>query len=129
MQLPSNLLLTRVRPSIYLGTVMTIWGVVSTAQSAVHSFGSLLACRIMLGIAEAPFFPGAIMLMSSWYTRQELSHRIAWFYSGSALANMFGGVLGAGVLGNLNGAHGIAGWRWLFIIEGVITIGIAICAM
>ncbi|EHK98580.1 putative Uncharacterized transporter [Glarea lozoyensis 74030] len=74
---------------------MTIWGVVSTAQSAVHSFGSLLACRIMLGIAEAPFFPGAIMLMSSWYTRQELSHRIAWFYSGSALANMFGGVLGA----------------------------------
>jgi MFS family permease len=129
MQLPSNLLLTRVRPSIYLGSVMTIWGVISTAQSAVHSFGALLACRIMLGIAEAPFFPGAIMLMSSWYTRRELSHRIAWFYSGSSLANMFGGVLGAGVLGNLNGAHGIAGWRWLFIIEGAITIGVALCAM
>jgi MFS family permease len=128
MQLPSNLLLTRVRPSIYLGTAMAIWGMISASQAAVKSFGGLLACRIMLGVVEAPFFPGAIMLMSSWYTRAELAHRIAWFYSGSSLANMFGGLLGAGILGNLNGSHGIAGWRWLFIIEGVITVGIALSA-
>jgi MFS family permease len=126
MQLPSNLLLTRVKPSLYLGCVMALWGVISASQAATHSFGGLLACRILLGVVEAPFFPGAIMLMSSWYTRKELAHRIAWFYSGSSLANMFGGLLGAGILGNLNGAHGIAGWRWLFIIEGVITIGIAL---
>ncbi|RDW65061.1 hypothetical protein BP6252_10712 [Coleophoma cylindrospora] len=126
MQLPSNLLLTRVRPSLYLGCVMAVWGVISAAQSATHSFGGLLACRIMLGIVEAPFFPGAIMLMSSWYTRAELAHRIAWFYSGSSLANMFGGLLAAGILGNMDGAHGIAGWRWLFIIEGVITVGVAL---
>ena len=111
MQVPSNLLLTRVRPSIYMGSAMLLWGVISTCQAAVHSFGSLLACRIFLGVSEAPFFPGAIMLMSSWYTRAELAHRIAWFYAGSSLANMFGGVLAAGVLGNLDGAHGIAGWR------------------
>ncbi|KAJ5428950.1 hypothetical protein N7445_010404 [Penicillium cf. griseofulvum] len=90
MQLPSNLLLTRVRPSLFLGIAMAIW--------------------------------------SSWYTRQELSHRIAWFYSGSSLANAFGGLIGAGVLGNLDGVHGIAGWRWLFIIEGVITVGISVLA-
>jgi len=126
MQLPSNLLLTRVRPSIYLGCVMAVWGVISAAQAATHSFGGLLACRIMLGLVEAPFFPGAIMLMSSWYTRRELAHRIAWFYSGNALANMFGGLLGAGILGNLDGVHGIAGWRWLFIIEGTITVGVAL---
>lgn len=54
--------------------------------------------------------------MSSWYTRAELTRRISWFYSGSALANMFGGVLGAAVLGNLDGDMGLAGWRWLFII-------------
>jgi hypothetical protein len=48
--------------------------------------------------------------MSSWYTRAELAHRIAWFYAGSSLANAFGGLLGAGVLGNLSGAHGISGW-------------------
>ncbi|KAI1364811.1 allantoate permease [Xylaria arbuscula] len=126
MQLPSNLLLTRVKPSLYLSTAMTIWGVISTAQAATHSFGGLVAARFFLGFAEAPFFPGAIFLMSSWYTRSEMAHRIAWFYSGSALANAFGGFIGAGVLSNLSGAHGISGWRWLFIIEGTITIAAAI---
>ncbi|KAG4441298.1 hypothetical protein IFR05_003226 [Cadophora sp. M221] len=129
MQLPSNLLITRVRPSIYLGGVMTLWGVVSAAQAGTKSFSGLLACRIMLGVTEAPFFPGAIMLLSSWYTRQELAHRISWFYSGNALANMFGGLLAAGILGNLDGAHGITGWRWLFIVEGVITIGVAFASI
>ena len=79
MQLPSNLLLTRIKPSIYLGCAMAIWGAISAAQAAVHSFGGLLACRTLLGVVEAPFFPGAIMLMSSWYTRSELAHRIAWY--------------------------------------------------
>jgi len=69
------------------------------------------------------------MLMSSWYTRGELAQRISWFYSGNALANMFGGLIAAGVLSNLEGAHGIQGWRWLFIIEGVITIGVALTAI
>ncbi|KAI1840158.1 hypothetical protein JX265_009371 [Neoarthrinium moseri] len=126
MQLPSNLIITRVRPSWYLGVAMTIWGTISASQAATHSFSGLIACRFFLGFAEAPFFPGAVFLMSSWYTRNELAHRIAWFYAGSSLANAFGGLLGAGVLGNLSGAHGISGWRWLFIIEGVITIGVAI---
>lgn len=78
MQLPSNLLLTRVQPSIYLGSAMAIWGAISAAQAATRTFGGLLACRTLLGVTEAPFFPGAIMLMSSWYTRAELAHRIAW---------------------------------------------------
>lgn len=70
--------------------------------------------------------PGAVFLMSSWYSRAELTRRIAWFYSGSSIANMVGGLLAAGILGNMDGAMGIAGWRWLFIIEGVITIALAI---
>lgn len=129
MQLPSNLLLTRLRPSLYLGTVMAIWGAISAAQSSVQSFGGLVGTRFVLGFAEAPFFAGAIFLMSSWYTRAELSVRIAWFYSGSSLANMFGGLIAAGVLNDLEGAHGIQGWRWLFIIEGTITIGVALIAI
>ncbi|KAK8086121.1 hypothetical protein PG994_001095 [Apiospora phragmitis] len=129
MQLPSNLALTRVRPSLYLGVAMTVWGVISACQAATRSFGGLVAARFMLGFAEAPFFPGAVFLMSSWYTRAEMAHRIAWFYSGSSLANSFGGLIGAGVLGNLNGAHGIAGWRWLFIIEGSITVAAALSSI
>lgn len=93
MQLPSNLLITRLPPSIYLSVAATIWGVVSTCNGAVHSFGQLIAVRLVLGFVECPFFPGAIFLMSSWYTRAELTKRISWFYSGNALANMFGGLL------------------------------------
>ncbi|OQO03926.1 hypothetical protein B0A48_10568 [Cryoendolithus antarcticus] len=129
MQLPSNLLITRVRPSIYLGVAAAGWGIVSTLNAAVQNFPSLIAVRFILGFVEAPFFPGAVFLMSSWYTRAELTQRISWFYSGNALANMFGGLLGAGILGGLDGAQGIAGWRWLFIIEGVITIAAAIAAV
>ncbi|KAI9736697.1 MAG: hypothetical protein M1834_000901 [Cirrosporium novae-zelandiae] len=103
-------------------------GAISAAQGSVHNFVGLVMCRFFLGFVEAPFFPGAIMLMSSWYTRKELAYRIAWFYSGSSLANAFGGLIAAGVLGNLEGAHGIAGWRWLFIIEGSITVGVALVA-
>ncbi|KAI9929534.1 hypothetical protein ASPWEDRAFT_51911 [Aspergillus wentii DTO 134E9] len=125
MQLPSNLMMTRVRPSLFLGIAMAIWGAISACQAAATSFTGLVLARFFLGFVEAPFFPGAVMLMSSWYTRQELGHRIAWFYAGSSLANAFGGLIGAGVLGNLDGVHGIAGWRWLFIIEGCITVGIS----
>lgn len=114
MQVPSNLLITRLPPSIYLSVAATVWGVVSTCNAAVHSFGQLVAVRLILGFVECPFFPGAIFLMSSWYTRSELTKRISWFYSGNALANMFGGLLAAGILGNLDGNMGIAGWRWLF---------------
>ncbi|KIV98099.1 hypothetical protein PV10_01785 [Exophiala mesophila] len=122
MQLPSNLLITRIRPSLYLGITMMVWGAVCASTAAVQNLAGLIAVRIMLGVTEAPFFPGAIFLMSSWYTRQELTKRIAWFYGGVALANMFGGLIAAGVLGNMEGAMGIAGWRWLFIINGSITI-------
>ena len=71
---------------------MLVWGGVCAATAAVQNFAQLLVVRIFLGVTEAPFFPGAIFLMSSWYTRQELTKRIAWFYGGVALANMFDGL-------------------------------------
>ncbi|KAK3343442.1 major facilitator superfamily domain-containing protein [Lasiosphaeria hispida] len=129
MQLPSNLLITRLRPSRYLTAAMALWGGVSACNAATHSLGQLVAVRFFLGFVEAPFFPGAVFLMSSWYTRAELTRRMSYFYSGNALANMFGGIIGAAVLGNMEGAQGIAGWRWLFIIEGVITIFVAMIAV
>ncbi|KAK3315600.1 major facilitator superfamily domain-containing protein [Apodospora peruviana] len=125
MQLPSNMIITRVRPSLYLTTAMMLWGGVSACNAATHKFTDLVVVRFFLGFIEAPFFPGAVFLMSSWYTRAELTRRMSYFYSGNALANMFGGIIGAAVLGNMDGAQGIAGWRWLFIIEGVITIFVA----
>lgn len=116
MQLPSNLLITRVRPSIYLTSAMALWGLVSGCTALATKFSHLIAIRVILGVVEAPFFPGAVFLMSSWYTRAELTRRMSLFYSGNALANMFGGIIGAAVLGNMEGSLGISGWKWLFII-------------
>jgi len=77
MQLPSNLLITQLRPSWYLGCVMTIWGLITTLCSQAKNFRDLLLIRFFLGFVEAPFFPSAMFVMSSWYTRAELGQRYA----------------------------------------------------
>jgi MFS family permease len=75
MQLPSNLLLTRVRPSLFLGVAMGIWGVISACQAAAHSFAGLVVARFFLGFVEAPFFPGAVMLMYVRHAINKTRHR------------------------------------------------------
>ncbi|KAM0260096.1 hypothetical protein ACHAQJ_003021 [Trichoderma viride] len=117
-QLPSNMLITRVRPSIYLPACVAVWSCVSAATAAAKSYGGLIAVRFFLGIVEAPFFPGAFYLLSCWYTRKELALRTAVLYSGLVLATAFSGLIAAGVFSGLDGARGIAGWQWLFIIDG-----------
>ena len=72
MQVPSNLVLTRVRPSYYLATAALVWGVISASQAACKTYSGLVVARLFLGFAEAPVFPGCLFLMSSWYTRREV---------------------------------------------------------
>ena len=130
MQVPSNLILNKFgKPSLYLPGAMIIWGTISAATAAAQSFGGLLAIRFFLGFVEAAYFPGCLYFLSSWYTRKELALRSAVLYSGSLLSGAFSGLIAAGILNNLDGAKGLAAWRWLFIIEGVITICIAFGAI
>ncbi|KIW19314.1 hypothetical protein PV08_03608 [Exophiala spinifera] len=128
-QIPSNLLITKIsRPGMYICVAVVIWGSISAATAAVNSYGQLLAVRVILGVVEAVFFPGAIYFLSAWYTKRELGKRIAGLYIAQQVGNAFGGLFAAGI-GKLDGTHGIAGWRWLFIIEGSATVGIGvICA-
>lgn len=74
---------------------------------------------------ESAFFPGAIYLLSAWYTKNELGKRIGGLYVGQQVGNAFGGLIAAGCL-KLDGRMGLSGWRWLFIIEGAATVGIAL---
>ncbi|ETS83455.1 hypothetical protein PFICI_05331 [Pestalotiopsis fici W106-1] len=129
LQIPSNMILTRVRPSIYLPLCMALWGAVSACTAAVTSFHGLVACRFFLGFLEAPFFPGALFLLSSWYTPKELATRTAVLYTGSLLSSAFGGLVGAGVQYGLDGAHGLHAWQWLFIIEGSATVFLSLCSV
>lgn len=111
MQIPSNMILTRVRPSLYIPIWALVWSAVSAATASVHNFGQLIAVRCLLGIAEAPFFPGVYYLLSCWYTKSELGLRMAILYSGLVVATAFSGLVAAGVFSGLDQAMGIAGWR------------------
>ncbi|KAJ4375478.1 hypothetical protein N0V86_007009 [Didymella sp. IMI 355093] len=126
MQVPSNMLITRIKPGIYMSAWMLIWAVVSGCTALVQNFGGLVACRFFLGITEAPFYPGATYMLSIFYTRKEVATRIALLYCAQILATGFSGLIAAGVFAGMDGVRGIAGWRWLFIIEGAVTAFVAI---
>lgn len=129
MQIPSNLFLNKIgKPAIYLPTCMIGWGVISAATAGAQSYGGLIAIRFFLGFVEAAYFPGCLYFLSCWYTRKELGFRTALLYSGSLLSGAFSGLISAGITDGLDGARGMRAWRWLFIIEGVITVFIALFA-
>ncbi|KAF2487492.1 major facilitator superfamily domain-containing protein [Neohortaea acidophila] len=127
MQVPSNALLNfSGKPSWYIGFWVIAWGLVSLLTSQVKNFGDIVACRFILGFVEAPFFCGVIFYLSKWYTRAELSFRMAIFYSASLLSGAFGNLIAAGILSGLAGRDGLAAWQWLYIIEGSITMAVGI---
>jgi MFS family permease len=130
MQVPSNLLLNKIgKPSLYLTCAMALWGVVSTLTCVVQNFAGLASVRFFLGFVEAPYFPGCLFFLSAWYTRKELALRTALLYSGSMISGAFSGLISAGIVNGLDHARGWRAWRWLFLIEGVITVFVAlVCA-
>ncbi|VUC25970.1 unnamed protein product [Clonostachys rosea] len=127
MQIPSNIFLAQLRPSLYLPGCMAAWGLLSTLTGVVHNAAGLYACRFFLGFVEAAFYPGALFLISSWYRRSEMGLRSAILFSATQLGSAFSGLIGAGIQNGLEGARGLESWRWLFIIEGSITIFVALC--
>ncbi|KAL5355515.1 major facilitator superfamily domain-containing protein [Aspergillus floccosus] len=127
MQVPSNLLLNYMgKPSLYLGFFTVMWGLVSLVTSQCHNYAGIVACRFFLGFVEAPFFAGVLFYLSKWYTKKELAFRMSIFYSGSLLSGAFGNLIAAGILNGLAGHRGLSAWKWLYIIEGAITMFIGI---
>ncbi|KAF4814542.1 putative transporter [Colletotrichum tropicale] len=121
-EVPSNMLLLKFkRPSTYVGILVTGWGTIITLTGLVQNFEGLIAVRVLLGVFESGFFPGAVYTISRWYLPHETQKRIAIFYSSSALAGAFSGLL-AFVIVRMDGLAGIAGWRWIFIIEGIASV-------
>lgn len=127
-EVPSNMILSRSRPSIFLPAIMLVWGALSAAMAVSNSYGALIGFRFVLGCIESGFFPGVLYLLSCWYTKAELGKRFAIFYTAAVLSGAFGGILAGAITSHLHDAHGIAGWRWLFIVEGVATVSVALCA-
>ncbi|CAK5275674.1 unnamed protein product [Mycena citricolor] len=127
MQIPSNLFLNYIgRPSLYLPGAMIIWGTISMLTGATTNFHGALVTRFFLGFVEAAFFPGALFLISKWYKRDEIGLRTAILYTGSIISNAFGSLIASGILSGMEGKLGHAAWRWLFYIEGALTVFVAV---
>ncbi|KAI0787159.1 MFS general substrate transporter [Irpex lacteus] len=130
MQIPSNMLLNYIgRPSLYLPICMMVWGMISCLTGVTTNFVGALLTRFFLGFVEAAFFPGALFLLSKWYTRRELGMRTALLSCGSLISNAFGSLIASGILDGMEGKLGHSAWRWLFYIEGAMTIFVAFCAI
>jgi MFS family permease len=120
--IPSNMVLTRVRPNIYLVCIMMTWAVVSICTAFSRNYTGLLLTRFFLGALEAPYYPGALLLISSFYTRTEVAFRIAILYTGNVLSTAFAGLIAIGIF-KLDGKMGYAAWQWLFIIVSNVDNG------
>ncbi|KAH7406923.1 major facilitator superfamily domain-containing protein [Phaeosphaeria sp. MPI-PUGE-AT-0046c] len=127
-QIPSNMILSskKVRPSIYMGCCMIVWGIVATLTALVKNYTGLVVVRFFLGFVEAPFYPGALYILSLFYTRKEIATRVSILYAGNIFAVAFAGLIAAATFATLDRKYGMHGWQWLFIIEGVVTVGIAV---
>ncbi|KAI3342724.1 major facilitator superfamily domain-containing protein [Ustulina deusta] len=126
-EVPSNLLLKRLRPSRWLPAIMVAWGTVVTLMGIVESFKGLLAARVFLGVAEAGLYPGCAYYLTMWYCRREIQLRQAMFFSAASIAGAFSGLL-AFAIAKLDGLGGLEGWRWIFILEGIATVVVAVAA-
>ncbi|KAF8639035.1 hypothetical protein AX17_001759 [Amanita inopinata Kibby_2008] len=120
-EVPSNVFLKRLRPSIWLSALMLLWGVMMTLQGVVHDFGGLMGMRWMLGVFEAGLFPGVSYYLSCWYKRSEYGIRVAMFFSAATVSGAFGGLLAAAI-SKMEGVGGKPAWAWIFIIEGLATV-------
>lgn len=104
---------------------MVTWGIALACHAAVKNKEGLFAVRFFLGLFEAGMFPGVILQMCYWYRPDEMSVRLLYFYILGNLSGVFSGVL-AFAFSHLDGAHGLSGWQWLFLVEAVITIAYGI---
>ncbi|CAG8590725.1 7531_t:CDS:10 [Cetraspora pellucida] len=124
-EVPSNIILVKVKPSIWIASLMVGWGVAMVAMSFVKNYPQLVATRLLLGVFEAGLFPGVVYYITKWYKKSEQTYRIGLFFSGAMIAGAFSGLLAFAIMG-LDGKFGLSGWQWIFIIDGLATVFIGL---
>lgn len=126
-EVPSNLLLVRVGARRWIARIMVTWGLLAAAMMFVRTPGEFYVVRFLLGVAEAGFFPGIIYFLSQWFPVAQRGRATARFMIAIPLTTAIGGPIGGALLG-LNGRLGLAGWQWLFVLEGLpsVLLGFAV---
>jgi MFS family permease len=127
-EVPSNLILHRMGARLWIGRIMISWGIISTAMLFVRGEWSFYILRFLLGVAEAGFFPGIILYLSYWYPARERARAVALFMIASPIAGVVGNPISGALLQYMNGTAGMAGWQWLFLVEGLpsVVLGVVV---
>jgi MFS family permease len=106
---PSNMLLVRLKPSVYLPAIMVLWGALTCCMAVIQDFKHLVALRVLVGVFESGFAPGVILIISSWYKKDEQSKRFGVYMSAAILSGAFGGLLAGAITGGMEGTAGLRG--------------------
>lgn len=117
-EIPSNVIMTKVGARRWIARIMITWGIVSTGLAFVHTANQLYVMRFLLGMAEAGFAPGIIYYIACWFPKSNRARAMSFFYMGSVSASIIGLPVSGAIL-NMHGIADIAGWRWLFALEGI----------
>ncbi|KAK4192209.1 major facilitator superfamily domain-containing protein [Podospora australis] len=120
-QPPSTVIIRKIGPRLHLAIITILWGACMIGMGFVKTWEQMAACRVLLGVLEAGFFPSAVYLLSTWYTRYEVGKRNAVFYLIGSVASAFAGILAYGIM-QMKGLANMNGWRWIFVIEGILTV-------
>jgi len=125
-ELPSQLVSKKIGPDNWIPIQMVSWSLVASLQCFITGRPSYFTCRALLGLIEGGFIPDNILYLSYWYTGSELPIRLSWFWVSYQSTSIISAFLAFGIL-HMRGVHGMAGWQWLFALEGILTglIGIA----
>ncbi len=127
LEVPSNLVLHRVGAKVWMSRIMITWGIASGATMFATGPKSFCAIRLLLGAAEAGFFPGMILYLTYWFPSNKRGQILGLFYLGAPLAFIFGGPI-SGLLLQLHGVGRLQGWQWMFLVEGLLAVGGGILA-
>jgi ACS family tartrate transporter-like MFS transporter len=128
LEIPSNLILQRVGARVWLSRIMITWGIVAAANALIFDKNSLYVLRLLLGAAEAGFFPGIMLYLVLWFPAKERAAAITLFMIGNPIAIIFGAPISTALL-SLGNMFGIAAWRWLFVLEGLPSVALGIIAI
>ncbi|RYO92426.1 hypothetical protein DL764_008133 [Monosporascus ibericus] len=131
-EIPSNMMMKRIRPSIWLTFIMVCWSASMIGQGFVKNYQGLMATRVLLtytylGVFEGGLFPGVNYYITQWYCKSECGFRMALFFSAATLAGAFGGILARGIA-EMSGVGGLSAWSWIFILEGLLSIIVSFAA-
>ena len=127
-EVPSNLIMERIGARLWIARIMISWGVVSAGMMFMKGATSFYALRFLLGLAEAGFFPGMILYLTYWFPRRDHARAIALFMTANAVAGVVGGPI-SGALLTMHGWGGLAGWQWLFLLEGLPAVVLGVVTL